>query len=590
MSLDVIVTPEANGFRNEASLSMIFNLLKRMESRIEHVEHLSVLRQNSRPTPDFNDPSSSDVQIIHQIDTNRSLLSAPSPSSPQSSRLQRLDHSVTGRASDRPCLSFSAHRTIFWPEVQASMPPSVISAIEQLPDGFPARLETDRTPFLSSAAIHGVGAPANWLGSLSLSTVKELSNAYFDSFNRIFPFIDRDYYFLNTLGTVLREGFNFDIESCLVLNVMALGCMSARAFKDGGFEANQATTLTERVRGIIDEDVPGCTFFEEARQRIGYCLCEKDFQSTQYYLTSAVFYSQIMRPIDEWMMTSRACFNCATFWRCSTKDSQDEWMADMQSRLFWTTTLIETVISQEMELPPNQLEELEDTVPLPRFIQFPQVGSRQRSGTHQDDSYYHYHFLAQIAHRIILTRIRHEMFYANPSSSLADELRHQIEQWKENLPPALRDTENDPKIRTSPAAAVAVSLLETRYRAAIYHLGRPFLFKALNDPESATERDLKMCSEALQHATDWKLSMETLRKMKNFMPFKYFAGAQYFGQLLLFHAIRNTTDARLRSVLPESSDTWCSHAMQYIGELAPLNDTMSKDYELLSMLFDAIGV
>jgi hypothetical protein len=263
----------------------------------------------------------------------------------------------------------------------------------------------------------------DWLSSLSLSCVKELSNAYFDTFNRVYPFIDRDYYFLNTLAVVVREGFGYDMESCLVLNIMALGCMGLKAFEEGGFDTSQHAPITPLIRRIMEEEFAGLSFFNEARRRVGFCLCERDIQSCQYYLSSAVFYAQIMRPVDEWMMTNRASASCAAFWKCPPKPL-DEWVADMQSRLFWSALTLESVIVQELELPSSGLKEWEETVPLPKFITYPYVSKSRAQNS--DDSYYHYHFLAQIAVRIILSRVREELYFSNPSTALAEELWHQL--------------------------------------------------------------------------------------------------------------------------------------------------------------------
>lgn len=74
----------------------------------------------------------------------------------------------------------------------------------------------------------------------------------------------------------------------------------------------------------------------------------------------------------------------------------------------------ETILVQELHLPPSGLSRLEEQVPIPKFITFETTGymsSRFPSSTVVDDSYFQYHFLAQVAHRIILTRIRHSLYF-----------------------------------------------------------------------------------------------------------------------------------------------------------------------------------
>jgi hypothetical protein len=97
----------------------------------------------------------------------------------------------------------------------------------------------------------------------------------------------------------------------------------------------------------------------------------------------------------------------------------DEWEGDMKSRVFWNCIMYETILMQELDLPPSGLFRLEDYVPIPKFIPFTtgSAPSRIITANKQDDSFFQYHFLAQVAHRIILTRISNSLyFYCEPYS------------------------------------------------------------------------------------------------------------------------------------------------------------------------------
>lgn len=86
----------------------------------------------------------------------------------------------------------------------------------------------------------------------------------------------------------------------------------------------------------------------------------------------------------------------------------------MKSRVFWNCLMNETILVQELPLPPSGLSRLEDVVPIPKFIGFESTGfvpARLPSAGELDDSFFQYHFLAQVAHRIILTRIRHSLYF-----------------------------------------------------------------------------------------------------------------------------------------------------------------------------------
>jgi hypothetical protein len=161
--------------------------------------------------------------------------------------------------------------------------------------------------------------------------------------------------------------------------------------------------------------------------------------------------------------------------------------------------MFESILNQELMLPPTGLSELGDHVPLPRFVEYSQSNTASIPKSNQvDESFYHYHFLAQIAHRIILSRIRHTLFFSSkwmsalllfenithhlgdsfdyPHPPLAEELDHQLAQWRENLPVALHFDENTlPEKFSSPEQELVDALLLSRYRVARFHIGRPFL-------------------------------------------------------------------------------------------------------------------
>lgn len=475
-------------------------------------------------------------------------------------------------------LSFSTRQAIHWPGVQIAQPLNSLAPNAQGSGVYLADVELDGPAFPEHS--QAAGFPEDWLATLSLSTVKGLSNAYFNTFNRTSPIIDRDYYFLNTLPVVVGEGFNYDIESCLVLSVMALGCLGAKSFEEGGYQNRDILSGNGLVQTLMNQDVPGKALFNESRRRIGLCSCAKDLQVSQYYLTAALFYSQAMRPVDQWMMTDRASTNSLIFWT-HLRDHADEWTTDMQSRIFWSSLLMETVIAQELDLPRSRLRELEDIVPLPKFIAYPTT--KRLHSVRRDDSYYHYHFLAQIAHRIILMRIRDEMYHLNPSIVVATELRHQLDQWRTNLPLALQfDGQAD--VVSCPADAFVTSLLQTRYRSAIYHLGRPFLYKALANPSSLTDQEFDFCSEALQNGSDWPIAIGPCKVMRSFAPLKYYVGRSYFGTLIISHALKQSRNERLVKLLPNDSEERCSRMLDYVEDLASTSPSLRKDLELLGTL------
>lgn len=358
-------------------------------------------------------------------------------------------------------ISFSAHLMLDWPAIRDLIPPSLSVSRGD----YALKLEDNRTglPLMSH--------PTN-LSDLSISTVRDLSDAYFATFNLTMPVLDRQLYFQRTLGTAINGGFGYDADSCVVLTTMALGCFGSDA-----------------LSGRQSEDVPGLIFFNEARKRMGFLECENSMEICQFYLLAASYYGQLVRPVDCWSMTMRASVCCLRFW--DNPPDMDEWTLDMFSRMFWVTVMFQTVLTQELiGLPTSKIRDLEDRVPLPRFVPY-----RTALSEGEDESFFHYHFLSQIAHRIFLTRVYNSIYHTcgfpyllasrsdspapsgdYPNVALARELYHQLDQWRSRLPPGLRfDDETpipDPAVLTN---VLVVSWLHARYAVAKYHLGRPFL-------------------------------------------------------------------------------------------------------------------
>lgn len=70
----------------------------------------------------------------------------------------------------------------------------------------------------------------------------------------------------------------------------------------------------------------------------------------------------------------------------------------------------EAILAQELDLPATGVSRLEDYVPIPKFISSPAPRLFIKPAHRGDIASFQYHFLAQVAHRIILTRIRDSLY------------------------------------------------------------------------------------------------------------------------------------------------------------------------------------
>jgi hypothetical protein len=495
-------------------------------------------------------------------------------------------------------LSFSQHRVALWPAIQQILPTGFISFRAELPEDYIVDIENRRAQLPIHIDRPYGTAPESWLMSLPQSAVKGLADAYFAVFHRNMPILDKYHFFSTTLGTAMENEFGYDVESALVLNVLALGCLAVKAHEEGDFALPSRHTPTRRGfvhpdwYGLVADDPPGLEFFNEARHRFGFLMCDNNIQAGQFYMLSTLYYAQILRPLDSWTTVNRAALCCASILTRTGTVDYDTWEGDMLSRLFWCTLMYETVITQELDLLPHSgLLDYEPDTPLPKFTQCPRPKT-SISGllTDEDDSFFNFHFLAQAAHRIILTRVKQSLYtFAEkdgyPSASLTAEMHHQLEQWRANLPPSLQFSDNDNASDSpSPAHVIAKAMLRSRYLVAKFHIGRPFLYKALHAPAYTSDAEYNEVREGLRGGMYWPTIMGLCTQMLSALPIKFGWCCQCFGQVLLFHAVARSSDPKLRETLPEGWREWVSIMMTLIESCARSSPGIAKDYELLRLL------
>jgi len=472
-----------------------------------------------------------------------------------------------------------------------------MSARDGLPKDYIVGIESHRPPLAMHIDYPEGHTSENWLTGLTLSVIKGLSDAYFAVFDRNMPVLDKFHFFSSTLGVVMENDFGYDIETCLVLNVLALGCLAVKAHEEGDFPlpsrppASGAGFVRPDWYGLILDDPPGLKFFNEARKRCGFLMCQNDMQTGQFYMLSTLYYAQILRPIDSWTTVNRAALCCLGILTSSDSIDFDQWEGDMFSRLYWNTLMYETIITQELSLPLSGLLEYEADMPIPKFRPCPRPKT-SISGllVDEDDSFFNFHFLAQAAHRIILTRIRQNLYSfvekeGSPTPTITAEMHHQLEQWRTNLPPPLQFSDDeDANTSASPAHVIAKAMLRSRYLVAKFHIGRPFLYKALHAPAYTSEGDYHEIQQGLKGGMYWPTTMGLCTQMKSALPLKFGWCSQCFGQVLLFHAVAKSPDPRLRETLPSGWQEWVQVMMALIEECGKDSPGIAKDAELLQLL------
>ncbi|KAF2114316.1 C6 zinc finger domain-containing protein [Lophiotrema nucula] len=598
--------------KKDQSMAVAINAIRRLESKIEDLAAV-VTASTTQPQPSVPQPvydHRSPVSTLSQPSPGVAL-HGPSSILPRRDGISMLDSPQpigTPGKSPYPIsesggkiyLSFSQHGVAIWPAMKHIFSPAFNAARAVLPVDYVVEHESQRPP-LSMAISYPLGkSPDTWLTELPLSVIKGLAEAYFNVFQRNTPVLDKFHFFSSTLGVAMENDFGYDLDTCLVLNVLALGCLAVQAYEEGNFPlpSRGPTTSTTFDRpdwyNLTLDDPSGLRFFNEGRKRMGFLMCQNDLQAAQFYMLSTLYYAQIVRPIESWTTVNRAALCCMSILkRNDTLETLnfDHWEGDMFCRVFWNALMYESIITQELNLPLSGLQDYEADMPIPKFTPCPRPKTSIAGLlVDDDDSFFNFHFLAQAAHRILLSRIKRHMYFfaekeGSPSATLTDELLHQLEQWRSNLPGSLQFSEHASiDDSPSPAHIFAIAMLRSRYLVAKFHIGRPFLYKALHFPQYMSDNEYSRIADGLKEGLFWPATMGLCTRMKSALPLKFGWCSQCFGQVLLFNAVARAPNEKLRATLPEGWQQWVAIMMELIEGCARMSPSIAKDVELLRLL------
>ena len=198
----------------------------------------------------------------------------------------------------------AAHRMLTWPAIQQlllqSLAPSVadMKILEQDGSAFMVQIHRDmpnlplsedleESPFvgMQSQATRTAGGSRVTFPSLTRGEMYRLSTSYFDTFNFIYPFLDRQNFLSDTLGRVLAEGFDGDSDSVIALLVFALGELAIEGARGDPIETYNGRQ--SGVRGGTAEKPPGLAYFNEARKRLGFVSSQCDLETVQIFSLTA---------------------------------------------------------------------------------------------------------------------------------------------------------------------------------------------------------------------------------------------------------------------------------------------------------------
>ncbi|KAK4561779.1 hypothetical protein LTR86_004458 [Recurvomyces mirabilis] len=321
--------------------------------------------------------------------------------------------------------------------------------------------------------------------TLGVQQIQELSDAYFNTFNVLYPVLNREAFMNGTMARLLRDGYgDGDSGSVLALLVFALGAVAV----DGVFErpVSVVNGQPSGFRGGTVDHPPGLALFNEARRRLGFIWTQCTLENVQLNLLQATYYEATSRHLDFWRCTVAASMACQVLIRCEPIDWSSA-NGDLVKRAYWTCVLSEDLYHLDLDFPQTGIHTMEDEVPLPYFheAQEQQHGSSVAGGSaqaNQERSHFQYHFLAMIALRRLIARIHNaiheceramqaeplwrgsqrtsgtqahktlaasssqaESFddYGGPPVAVIREMMRQLDSWRALLPRPLQWSDND---------------------------------------------------------------------------------------------------------------------------------------------------
>jgi hypothetical protein len=149
---------------------------------------------------------------------------------------------------------------------------------------------------MQSQASRAAGGARTTIPRLTQEVMHTLANAYFDTFNFLYPFMDRQNFISDTLTKVHTEGFDCDTDSVIALLVFALGELAVEGYRGTPIEVYKERA--SGVRGGTASKPPGLALFNEARKRVGFVLTDCELENVQIYcLMACVAFLSLTVPI-----------------------------------------------------------------------------------------------------------------------------------------------------------------------------------------------------------------------------------------------------------------------------------------------------
>lgn len=279
--------------RKDKTLVEILERIKSLESKIDdlslHTNFPTTSPFAAAQTPAFAPATSLGITPgIHGPPINPSF-PLPEPSS------------ATSGTEDHYHYVSSVHQMLAWPGVQgllATVQPKVpsfdLSLLERDISIPPLNTQGHNVKALPTRTAVATGPPMDIRGqvhgsasiplsSLNWDAVQRLSKAYFDTFNLLFPILDRRSFLSNMLPSLFNRGFGQEITSTVAFLVFALGEVALAGTEGHPIHVHTHNGRPSGIKGGSKDEPPGLELFNEARKRMGFSLTECSLENVQIF-------------------------------------------------------------------------------------------------------------------------------------------------------------------------------------------------------------------------------------------------------------------------------------------------------------------
>jgi len=328
----------------------------------------------------------------------------PPPAQPNGLRLQNSDIEsgfYPNLAQTRWRLTVP-HRVILWPGVYTLLKESSAQTASDL-----RSIASKGTSWLLKQEIHKHPEPLPYDAAavaplLEIWQIQELTEVYFNSYNKFCPILDRATFVDGVVALAWQNRMqSTDSATILTLLVCALGQIGLEGVV--GEPIAVSNGVASGFRGGTSAMPPGLDMFNEARRRLAFTPTHT-LERVQILLLQATYYEATARHLDFWQSIHAASTTCQVLIHTHEIDWQSA-SGDLIKRAYWACALHEDLYHRDLDLPRSGIHTLEDRVVLPHFHNMNGGSTVSPGGSGDEDMLCRYHFLAMISMRSVLTRI-----------------------------------------------------------------------------------------------------------------------------------------------------------------------------------------